>query len=417
MSIPSKPTGQDPVSQALWYIMKQLDRLSKIVSSTSSSTIVNIPDGNDVTQGSKADARSTATDTTPVTQMQVLKEISYMEQNPASRAVTIINGGNVAQGSTTDDKNSATDTTAATQTGILKYLSYLWQSVWSAANTARTVNTKVITVQQVDAAGVTPSYTTSGETKVMTNAHSYMPATHWSPANGSVTYLGANSLTCTGWPFTVDSTTCAIRSIGVTSSANIMTLYENGVGGVSIYSTANIIYILKDGVAYNVFAVTDLSYKVAIAYEVKGYDGTTDTTKVTEQAPLNSQYVEDSILDAVNVAASAAGYYPSSTGMKMDGFRDMSLTGYIIQGDAITDTIEVQVTNDEDTSDATAWITVYGFSPRTNAMVNIVSTGGAAGTYPFTLDFDNFNFANVRIKLVTGDSTNTVVIKMRRKAV
>lgn len=47
-----------------------------------------IIDGGDVTLGAKADARSTATDTTAVTIMSVLKEISFMEQNPASRAVT-----------------------------------------------------------------------------------------------------------------------------------------------------------------------------------------------------------------------------------------------------------------------------------------------------------------------------------------
>jgi uncharacterized protein YdaL len=41
-----------------------------------------------VTLGAKADARNTATDTTAITIMQVLKEISYMAQNPASVAVT-----------------------------------------------------------------------------------------------------------------------------------------------------------------------------------------------------------------------------------------------------------------------------------------------------------------------------------------
>ena len=49
---------------------------------------VGIADGGDVTQGAKADARSAATDTTPITEMQVLKQISYMAQNPASQAVT-----------------------------------------------------------------------------------------------------------------------------------------------------------------------------------------------------------------------------------------------------------------------------------------------------------------------------------------
>jgi hypothetical protein len=52
------------------------------------TTAVTIADGADVTQGAKADAKSTATDTTAVTLMQVLKEISFMEQTPASRAVT-----------------------------------------------------------------------------------------------------------------------------------------------------------------------------------------------------------------------------------------------------------------------------------------------------------------------------------------
>jgi hypothetical protein len=47
-----------------------------------------IADGADVTLGAKADAKSTATDTTAVTLMQVVKEISAMEQAPASRAVT-----------------------------------------------------------------------------------------------------------------------------------------------------------------------------------------------------------------------------------------------------------------------------------------------------------------------------------------
>lgn len=49
---------------------------------------VTVADAADVTLGAKADAKSTATDTTAITVMQVMKEISFMEQNPASRAVT-----------------------------------------------------------------------------------------------------------------------------------------------------------------------------------------------------------------------------------------------------------------------------------------------------------------------------------------
>ncbi len=47
-----------------------------------------VSDGAVVTLGSKADARDAHTDSTPITAMQVLKEISYMAQNPAVVAVT-----------------------------------------------------------------------------------------------------------------------------------------------------------------------------------------------------------------------------------------------------------------------------------------------------------------------------------------
>lgn len=63
-----------------------LDTIAGAVSSSKMAT--KMADGDSVTLGAKADAKSTATDTTAVTMMQVLKEISFMEQNPASRAVT-----------------------------------------------------------------------------------------------------------------------------------------------------------------------------------------------------------------------------------------------------------------------------------------------------------------------------------------
>lgn len=59
-----------------------------ITSAAGGGAAVTIADGADVAQGTTTDARSTATDATGVTLMQVFKEISFMEQNPASRAVT-----------------------------------------------------------------------------------------------------------------------------------------------------------------------------------------------------------------------------------------------------------------------------------------------------------------------------------------
>lgn len=93
---------------------------------------VSISDGSDATQGAKADAKSTATDTTSVTLMQVFKEISFMEQNPATRAVTAISGGLadgalVTLGAKADAKSTATDTTAVTLMQVAKEISAVTQ--------------------------------------------------------------------------------------------------------------------------------------------------------------------------------------------------------------------------------------------------------------------------------------------------
>lgn len=141
-----------------------------------------IADGAEVTLGAKADAKSAATDTTAITVMQVLKEISSLEQAPASRAVTnigtfatqsaitaasgsiasgaiasgaiasgavasgaiasgacaagcIADGGDTTLGAKGDAKSTATDTTAITIMQVLKEISALEQAPASRAVT------------------------------------------------------------------------------------------------------------------------------------------------------------------------------------------------------------------------------------------------------------------------------------------
>lgn len=76
-----------------------------------SAVPVSEADGANVTLGAKADAKSTATDTTAVSVVSVLKEISFMEQNPASRAVT--NAGTFAVQEATIDATIVTQGTSA----------------------------------------------------------------------------------------------------------------------------------------------------------------------------------------------------------------------------------------------------------------------------------------------------------------
>jgi hypothetical protein len=119
--------------------------IGHVINDTGSTTAVtgNVAvtkaDGSDVTLGAKADARSTATDVTAITIMQALKEISFMEQNPASRAVTgaffqatqpvsIADGSNTTLGAKADAKSTATDTTAVSAMAVLKEISAMEQA-------------------------------------------------------------------------------------------------------------------------------------------------------------------------------------------------------------------------------------------------------------------------------------------------
>ena len=150
------------------------------VTISSGTVAATIADGADVTLGAKADAKSTATDTTPVSVVSILKEISAMEQAPASRAVTnagtfavqatlanettkvigtvnqgtspwvvsltsttvtgnvattIADGADVTLGAKADAKSTATDTTPISAMSVLKQISASVQAPPSQAVT------------------------------------------------------------------------------------------------------------------------------------------------------------------------------------------------------------------------------------------------------------------------------------------
>jgi hypothetical protein len=102
-------------------------------------------DGANVTLGAKADAKSTATDTTAVSAMSVLKQISASVQAPPSQAVTNAgtfavqaaeaDGANVTLGAKADAKSTATDTTAVSVMSVLKQISASVQAPPSQAVT------------------------------------------------------------------------------------------------------------------------------------------------------------------------------------------------------------------------------------------------------------------------------------------
>jgi len=150
-----------------------------------------------------------------------------------------------------------------------------------------------------------------------------------------------------------------------------------------------------------------MSFKTQVAY-----DKATDTSKVGVTNPNGLQVIEESLVDDTNIAATTH-YYPSSTGMTMLGFKDLSISGKLIAAGGETNTMTVEVTNDEDTGGD--WIPVYGYDDQNNVTVN--SWLADAATLEFAISFNECNYKRVRVAVIVSDAVaNTVIVKARRKA-
>jgi len=240
-------------------------------------------------------------------------------------------------------------------------------------------------------------------------AASGMFANYISPNDGSVAYTSNVTVTCSGFPFTVDDANCTISYIQYKPTGSTwQTPFYNGVNGVSLIASSNVITIAGAGTP---FASGD-TYRVGIRYQDKAYTSTTDSLRVEEISPITSRYEEVSLVDTTNVAA-AQQWYPSVDGRLLAGYKNMSITGKYIDGDITTSTITVYVTNDEDTTATNRdWIQIYGYDSKNNTYVNQIQNT-TAGTTTFAWDFDGLNYKRVRVGLLPGDATNTAILKAR----
>lgn len=137
------------------------------------------------------------------------------------------------------------------------------------------------------------------------------------------------------------------------------------------------------------------------------YDTASQSDRGNEVAPLNQQFVNETLINTTNVAA-ATNYYPSTAGVAMDGYKTLSIQGVTSGG--VTTTVEA--TNDDAASPA--WVDV------TLAFNNLMTGATSAATQvdtSFLLSPTLGNVLNVkalRIKSVTSDATNAVLYAIRR---
>ena len=227
-------------------------------------------------------------------------------------------------------------------------------------------------------------------------------ATHWTPNDGTCVFTSNVTLTCSGFPTTVDDANGTVISIMYyPTGSTFRRVLINGVGGVSMKAAANVITVAGAGTP---FAALD-TYRVGVQFQQKEHDATTNAGRVSETNPINQQMYSELLIDTTNQSGTA--YYPSSSGWSNQGQPNFSITGYFIEATAaITTTFTVECTNDPDATDANAWRAMYGEDWGNNANVNSFSQTGA-GTLQVHWVFPKANFRACRFKVVYGDATNT----------
>jgi hypothetical protein len=213
---------------------------------------------------------------------------------------------------------------------------------------------------------------------------------------------GTKTITIAGLPFTLEAINVvsgSIKKIAVTTNVVTDIPLTNVVvaaGVVTLADTDN-------------FVTGDIVL-VYLVGPKKGYDLALDLIKTQEQSPLNQQYIEESIVDTTNVATGT--YYPAATGMPFGAYKNLSITGKLIDGAGETTTLTWEITNDEDTA-TTDWVGVYGYNSVLDTTVQSVAATNE--TKLFAVDFDNFNYRHIRFLITATAATNTVILKCRRQ--
>lgn len=220
-------------------------------------------------------------------------------------------------------------------------------------------------------------------------------ATYMSPSDFTAVYASGTTLTLTGLPFA--PTTGQFMSVKRQDTTGMSVTYTPDVKAFSYNSTTGVLTVT--GAA---FTATDV-FVVTVIGPTKSLDTSTDAKRVSQIRDLSDQYVAEDLIDTTNVAA-ATNYYPSSSGVSMDGYRNLSIEALTSGG--VTSTIEVTI----DGASSPDWIDI------TSQVYDWV-TGAYAASYVdvnFLMFLENLNVKAVRIKSVTSDATNAVQYNIRR---
>lgn len=215
--------------------------------------------------------------------------------------------------------------------------------------------------------------------------------------------VGAKTVAITGLRFTLEVANVVLGGlVKVDTSGNVFLLdISSIVVSSGVITLANIDDFVSGDSVVAVFTGPD-----------KTIDIGQDVQKIEEQAALPGWYSNGILdVDTTNISA-ATHYYPSATGASMDTFKDQSSTGKFIDADG-TLTLTLEVTNDEDTTNAD-WKQVQFYDDNAAALIDSITVTN--GTVVWAVSLNEMNFRHYRWVIVASGATNTVIKKVRNKA-
>jgi hypothetical protein len=241
------------------------------------------------------------------------------------------------------------------------------------------------------------------------NPSTFYPLTemaYYSPQHFSCVYLGANTLTLTGLPFTPASNS-QFTELRVMTVGGATTVYPSASYNFSYNSGTGVLTVIGGN-----FLATDLSYRLVIIGEARAYSAAGNYLNQSEVSPINQMFLEEVLFDSTN---SPAAEWPSADGLLCGGFQHFALNGTMIEADA-TLTLQVLGTIDNNVTPASrTWVPLYGYSHGSNSYTNIITC--ASTTVTFMWDFDYANYKYIKVVLTTtdpGPHDNTVKVFCRR---
>ncbi len=133
----------------------------------------------------------------------------------------------------------------------------------------------------------------------------------------------------------------------------------------------------------------------------KSRDEASGAEKTVELAGPDTKYVTETLVDTL--AITWGTYYPSTSGMSMDGYEQLSFTGYIAAGNGCTSSLALEVSN-YGGAVATDWMKVYFLDVKNNVTTCSLFTSATTASYTATTasfavqagTTGLFPFANIR---------------------